>query len=62
MGTPPSNGTIAYRVDQLEHAIQELRSEIKEEKAKLDRLILSVVGAALSFTVTVIILAVTRNV
>ena len=59
---PPGNGTLAYRVDRLEEQERDRRDEIKELKDRVDRLIMSVIGAGLTFTVSIIVLAITRNI
>jgi len=50
--TPPTNGTVAWRIAALERTVADL-------ERKVDRLIMSIVGAALTFTVGVGVFAIT---
>jgi hypothetical protein len=62
MSKPPSgNGTLAYRVEQLEKADREIRKDIQSVRQVIVWLILAVVGATLTLTVSMIVLAVSNH-
>lgn len=49
---PPNGGTVTWRLGQLENTVAEL-------ERKVDRLIMAIVGASLSFTVGIGVFAIT---
>lgn len=53
------NGTVVWRLAQLEKAVLDLEEHLDRLGSKLDRLMMAVVGAALTIAVSVIVFAIT---
>jgi len=53
------NGTVSWRLAQLETAVKDLEVHMDRLGGKLDRLFMAVVGASLTVAVSVIVFAIT---
>ncbi len=58
-GHAEGNGTVAYRLERIERDVKELHDQQKERDDRIDRVVLAVVGFALTLAVFGLGIAVT---
>lgn len=59
MTEPPGNGTVSWRLKELEKAVLNLEAHMDRLGSKLDRLMMALVGASLTVAISVIVFAIT---